>query len=183
MTLIQTKFSIGDTVYAPQAEHETVQVECPDCLGTKTWRAVLPNGEEHDFSCPTCSYGYEVRGTIGSYEVQSRVRVLTIGSVRVDTAHVGSREGPQYMCKETGVGSGTMWPEASLHATYAEAEALLPKMAEDRKVSLEETRARSVARRKKDREGSMVGHYRRQIRDAKKDIEAAERGLAREAAK
>lgn len=182
MGVIETKFSVGDTVYVPDVQHETIQIECPDCLGTRTWVAELPNGEREKFTCPTCEHGYESRGTIGSYEVTARVRVMTIGSVRVDTAAKGPRR-IEYMCEETGVGSGSVYAEDRFYATGEEAAKKLPDMVKEKRIALEENRARNAARRKKDRMASMVAHYRRQIRDAKKDIAAAERGLAREGAK
>lgn len=180
--MIQPKYEIGDVVYRPFVAVDQVQVECPDCLGTKAWEARLPNGEVEAMACPTCTHGYEVRGTVTEYKAEGEVRVRTIGSIRIDTAAEPHRQ-VQYMCRETGVGSGEIYDEVGLFPTKEEAEAVLPGMVHARQVEWEEQRARNTARTKKDRLGSMVAHYRRQIRQAKKDIAAAERGLAREAAK
>lgn len=37
--LIETKFSIGDVVYYATTTTETKEHECPDCLGTRKWKA------------------------------------------------------------------------------------------------------------------------------------------------
>jgi hypothetical protein len=176
---IEPKFSVGDQVFHPEVVHETVQVTCPDCLGEKSWTAHTPSGEEIPISCPTCKYGYEVRGTIGSYEVTGRVVSLTVGSVRYDS-HAGPEMQWSYMCEETGVGSGQVYYETKLFVSTEEAAALIPGMVERKKITLDEAQARSRGRNREDA-GNMAAHYRAQIRQAKKDIAAAERGLKREA--
>jgi len=171
------KYAIGAVVYHPEVRSSAEYVPCPDCLGKRTWHAALPNGEELDFLCPTCTRGYETTGTVHSWEVQGSVRELTIASVRIDTNEANPVE---YMCYETGVGSGQVWSEHLLHADRETAEALLPKLIEERRWQLIESRATDRKRKIEDGPGRMVAHYRAEIRDAKKTIEDCERGLARE---
>lgn len=178
---LETKYSIGDVVYHPQVLSTGAKMPCPDCLGRRVWIAKLPNGEELRIACPTCAYGYEgSRGEVPSGEVHGRVDRFTIGSVRMDTGS-GDR-GTEYMCEETGVGSGSLWAESKLFDTREEAEAALPALIEEMSVQLAESNARNQASKRARDTGSMTAHYRAQIRRAKKDIAAAECGLAREAA-
>ena len=75
------KYSIGDTVYRPDATRESVRIECPDCCGDSVWKATLVTGEEISLACPTCREGFDgSSGTIFTYEDKGDVRMLTIGS-------------------------------------------------------------------------------------------------------
>lgn len=172
---IETKFNIGDTVFCAETEWAPETSPCPDCIGERAWKAFLPNGEEIKISCPTCRVGYRTTGTIERYRVQGSVQELTIGSVRFDT----HGRDVQYMCEETGVGSGTVWDEDHFFRTREEAERALPAMVEAHQKTMDEQAARRLGNRKDA--GSRVAYYRKQIRDAKKQIQDAERGLAREA--
>jgi predicted RNA-binding Zn-ribbon protein involved in translation (DUF1610 family) len=121
MTVIETKFSIGDVVYHAWTESERRHHPCPDCLGVRKWKAVSPAGTEYEFGCPRCGGQYLSDGDLDlSYSVFApRASKMTIGSVRTDTH---SKEGNEYMCLETGVGSGSIYREPRLF--HAEAEAL-----------------------------------------------------------
>lgn len=129
--LPEPRFRIGDTVFHPYTVRQTVDIPCPDCLGTKYWQIRTPAGEEFKCNCQRCSAGHwriKVRGV----ELPALVRVtytaftrrLTIGSVRVDTASVGRDECPvTYMCRETGVGSGNVYAENKLFESETDAQA------------------------------------------------------------
>ena len=52
--IIQTKFSIGDVVYFADTIIETKMHDCPDCLGTRKWKAISPAETEYTFDCPRC---------------------------------------------------------------------------------------------------------------------------------
>ncbi len=169
-------------MFAPQVLTTTKQITCPDCLGERTWLARLPCGDELKITCPTCERGYVNTGTVPLSESTGKIRRLTIGSVRTDSAAEPERM-IEYMCNETGVGSGTVWPEWKLCATREEAEAALPALVENHRVMLVESRAASVSRSRTEGVGRMAAHYRGQIRQARRDIAAAEAGLMREARK
>ena len=180
--MIYPTFDIGHCVFAVKIETSKTPVECPDCLGTLVWHVELETGEQFDIKCQTCTFGYETRGVVQSYETTACIQELTVGSVRIDTA---SRRSPvEYMCTETGVGTGRVWSESELYSTREHAEHVLPGLVEAHRIQSQESRARSIKLRKDDsRAGGMAAFYRKQIRLAKKDIKQAEEGLAREAKK
>ncbi|MFA7308310.1 MAG: hypothetical protein WC026_16755 [Hyphomicrobium sp.] len=118
MAIIETKFSIGDVVYYASTTTERKQHPCPDCLGTKKWKAISPAGSEYEFRCPRCGSMYHSSHDL-SLDYATFVPTasrLTIGSVRTDSA-----DKTQYMCIETGVGSGTLYDEIRLFSTENEA--------------------------------------------------------------
>lgn len=123
--IIETKYSIGDKVWFASTTTERRQHPCPDCKGTKQWKATSPAGEEYDFACPRCSASYngkhEMSLTYSAYTTS--VRQLTIGSIRHDT-YDGWDNGTRYMCDETGVGGGSVYNESDLFPTKEEAEAV-----------------------------------------------------------
>jgi hypothetical protein len=176
---IETKYSIGDLVYRPYVDVGRVREVCPDCVGQCTWFVVLPCGEELFIKCPTCKHGYDGSlGWIEEYAATGRVQYLFVRSVDFDSSRDGANQ--EYKCYEAGEDGCWTCSEGELFSNPAEAEALLPALVEERQRDFEEQRARSLACKKKDRVGSMASHFRRQIRAAQKDIEVAERGLARE---
>lgn len=120
MAAFETKFSIGDVVYRASIATVTKQHPCPDCKGSRKWKAISPAGSEYDFTCPRCSSSYQSNRDLSlSYaQCEPSINCLTIGSVRVDTHE---RKGNQYMCLETGVGSGNIYYESDLFHTEDEA--------------------------------------------------------------
>lgn len=128
MATIETKYQIGDVVFCGTTERKTLQHPCPDCLGSRKWKVVSPAGGEHEFACPRCSARYHSNTDLRlDYQsAQPRVYKRTIGSVRYHSKGEWGDVGPsvEYMCHETGVGSGSCYKEAALHATEAEALAL-----------------------------------------------------------
>lgn len=107
---IKTKFNIGDIVYYSYAEQLKDYIECPDCLGSGIWELHLPNGETHKINCGSCSNAWEsVHGKIYSFEFLPRISKMTIGQVRFE-----SNNGAEYMCNETGIGSGSIYKECDL---------------------------------------------------------------------
>lgn len=117
--MIQPKYKIGDTVYAASVSYDTQSVQCPDCLGTREWDVSLPSGEKFKHDCQTCREGFSSTGKVDVWGDHARVRKLTIGSIRVDTA---DKDRPvAYMCTETGVGSGYVYDERVIFLTKEEA--------------------------------------------------------------
>lgn len=120
MAVINTKFSIGDTVYHAWTTTERKKHPCPDCLGSRKWLVKSPAGREYQFDCPRCSSSYQsdrdlsIEYTIFTAAVERR----TVGQVR---AQSGPDSQNEYMCLETGVGSGTLYREETLFATEEEA--------------------------------------------------------------
>lgn len=122
MATIETKFSIGDVVYRSGIVTVTKHHPCPDCKGSTKWKAISPAGGEYEFRCPRCAASYQSNRDLSlAYSTfDPSVSRLTIGSVRVDTHD--ERGANQYMCVETGVGSGSIYHEADLFHTKEEAE-------------------------------------------------------------
>jgi len=143
---IETKYNIGDSVYAAGITSGQRKTPCPDCLGKKTWTCKTPAGEEFEVPCGTCEHGYE--GSLGyltSYGTDPRVDPLTIGSIQTDTY----RKEVRYMCRETGIGSGTLHSEENLFTTYDEAMAAAVVMAREREREITEQNADKSTRAKK----------------------------------
>lgn len=118
---ITTKFDVGDTVYLGRAEWTETRIPCKRCAGSGWWTVVAHSGEfgHWQVTCQVCKdyrdYGNSKgRGTVKRGGRNPVTRELTIGSVRVDT-HKGEVE---YMCEETGVGSGQIWHEKELFSTH-----------------------------------------------------------------
>jgi len=173
---VKTKYSAGDTVYSAEANGEAKWIQCPDCLGTQSWKAITPAGEEIAIECPACHRGYECTGVIEEWSVDGTIYCFTIASVQFDSSEAGTK----YMCQETGVGSGRVWNEEDLYASREEAEVVLPHKIAVLKRSRQEWAAKNYARRKGDRPGSMAAYYRKEIRDAKKKVKQAQDGLERQ---
>ena len=113
--LLQTKFSLGDLVYRFGTRTHKEFVDCPLCKGDKQIDL-----QEKRYTCPEC------RGTGGTYEYGALENYVlpdqyTIGHVRAVREY--GKEENRYMCKETGVGSGTVYNEEDLFDTIDEAEA------------------------------------------------------------
>ena len=134
MAVIETKYSIGDVVYFASTTTERRQHPCPDCLGEKKWKAISPAGKEYTFPCPRCRSGYRAEHDLSlDYTIFApKAHRLTIGSVRTDSADKTS-----YMCRETGVGSGSVYDEARLFATEAEAHIAAQALADAANVEVQ----------------------------------------------
>lgn len=123
MAGLTTKFSVGDKVFRSGTWTVQKQHPCPDCKGVKKWEATSPAGGKYEMNCPRCSERFLSDDALNlKYsEFAPSVEELTIGSVRVDT---NDDENPvSYMCRETGVGSGTVHYERDLFHTKDEAKA------------------------------------------------------------
>lgn len=173
MAVITTKFNVGDTVYYADCATDRKLIQCPDCLGSAKWKAMLPTGEEETIECPSCKNGYWSCGKISEYAVRGEVRTLTIGQVGYEP------EGPKYMCRETGVGSGQVYREDQLFAIKADADAVLPGMVAEREKLAAERGLNEYLQKKGHNVGNMTAYYRKEIRDAKKKLADGQRGLDR----
>lgn len=108
----QPKYDIGQTVWWGKIAHSTTTMECPDCLGTRRWKAITPAGTEVAAECGRCgSWTSRDLPSLSRTHWKPSAQRLTIGSVRIDTSHDSPVE---YMCRETGVGSGQIYREPDL---------------------------------------------------------------------
>lgn len=116
-TLPVPRYAIGQQVYCASVRDGSTEVPCPDCVKTGKWNAVSPAGTIVPVTCPRCS-GY---GVLKQRCYVARVELLTIGSIRLNTAPHSSEDAVVYMCHETGIGSGNLWNESKLFLTREEA--------------------------------------------------------------
>lgn len=139
MATIETKYSIGDTVWWASTTTVKKQHPCPDCNGTRQWKAISPAGEEYAFACPRCGVRYQSNDCLSlDYQAYTAsVRKLTIGSIRHNTCPGSYDHGTQYMCVETGVGGGQVYDESKLFPTQAEAEIVANSMAQEQNSTTE----------------------------------------------
>lgn len=155
---ITTKFKIGDVVFRGSTLTTKKQIPCPDCKGERKWRVVSPAGKEYEFACPRCKSGYKSeRGlSLDYWSHEPTVERMTIGSVRTDT----HAENPvEYMCNETGVGSGSVYKEKDFFTSREEAVAHAKILASTRNEKTDGTIVDNYNR------ALEISHY--QISDAK----------------
>lgn len=150
MSLPTPQFNIGDVVFLGNAEHTFRKLPCPDCNGTKTWFAVSPNGLVVEAGCPRCDGYTRNLPELTMEDWKPTVRRLTIGSIRIDTARVGKRscwgdEPVEYMCLETGVGSGSVYRESQLHRGESMALAAAEAQCASARAERDEKEAAKVA--------------------------------------
>ena len=120
MNIVTTKYAIGDTVYSAGTMIVQKKHDCPDCLGERKWSVESPAGAKYSFSCPRCSSSFQSNRklSLNYSHHEPRIERLTIGSIRTDT-YEGLKV--EYMCRETGVGSGSIYREENLFSTQEEA--------------------------------------------------------------
>lgn len=125
MATLTTKYSIGDIVWRAGTTTERKQHPCPDCHGARKWKATSPAGGEYEFRCPRCSASYSSDHDMSLAYTASvpAVQRLTIGSIQYNTEPGSYDHGARYMCRETGVGSGSVYNEDELFETEEAAEA------------------------------------------------------------
>lgn len=116
---LTTKYSVGDVVYRKVKEYRDYR-EVPCELCTATGRVAISEAAGRYAECPDC-YGRGVKGV--DFPVPERAEALTIGQVRVVTEGKTDRAAKEvsYMCKETGVGTGTVHKEENLFLSAEEA--------------------------------------------------------------
>ena len=116
---IETKYSLGDKVHKISHRHENVWVPCAGC--NATGEVVLADGEPE--RCPRC-YGRK-----GENEYQAKEWCydgeLTVGRVGYEETGTSLKE--EYMCSETGIGSGALHRVDSLFPSKEEAKAEIKK--------------------------------------------------------
>lgn len=131
--IIETKFDLDQLVWPISCYQKEIVNKCPACLGKKY---VIINGQE--FSCPNyCRDGYSYDG----YEEESwhLDNPSVVGKINVEfyeldliekclqESYKNKTREIMYMLQNTGIGSGTLWPESRLFATKEEALAEVEK--------------------------------------------------------
>ncbi len=147
--ILTTKYGIGDKVFGGVGSILMTVKPCRDCNDTHEWPLVTPAGESVIAQCPTCTYLQVQRYRTPHGYAQP----LTIGQVRVE--HDGAKTEIQYMCVETGIGSGSLWNESDLFDTEEAAkktgEWKARKLVEESDARDEEVRKQNLRRVKRKR--------------------------------
>ena len=88
MIIPTPKFSVGDAVYILSDETRLKKHECPDCLGTKTWKLMSPVGGEFNTPCPRCQVNFHTEDSLGlTYYVKIKiVKALFIADIRINSS-------------------------------------------------------------------------------------------------
>jgi len=130
MAFIETKYGVGDVVWAATTRTEQRQHDCPDCLGSRKWEARSPAGGVFAVDCPRCGDVYQSNRALSlKYTLfVPSAQKLTIGQVRAYSGPDGKTE---YMAHETGIGSGSLWYEDRLFPTQEEATAAAQAVADE----------------------------------------------------
>lgn len=133
MAVIETKYSVGDKVFHASTTTTAKQHPCPDCLGEREWNVTSPAGGEYTIGCPRCSARFLSDADLSlTYTAHvPSVQPMTIGSVQYNSVPSGWDSGARYMCRETGVGSGSVYNEDRLFSTEEDATAAAQSMADE----------------------------------------------------
>lgn len=131
MATLTTKYSVGDVVFYASTYDVIKQHPCPDCKGSRQWKAVAPSGQEYTFGCPRCSTRFysDTRLSLKYAAFDPIVTKMTIGQVRAVSPPTQFDQPAEYMCVETGVGSGTVYREDRLFLHEDEAMACATALA------------------------------------------------------
>ena len=145
--IVHTRYSVGDQVYHAQCIWGTKRVRCEDCDGNGDFPV---EGKPFRLLCSVCCGPWdEKRGWRELGDFQAAVRIMTIGQVRVQRG--GGDDRTEYMCLETGVGSGSIWKEDDLLPSRDLAETRAQQLVEEtvkRRLEEEESdRQRKIKKR------------------------------------
>jgi len=146
---IESKYDIGDVVFAASYEYQTVREVCPDCLGAKEWAVTTPAGTQAVIECPTCQYGYDSLGHIEKEVIAPKVDRLTVGLIKYDHCYDTGDMHFVYMCRETGVGSGTIWGEEKLFGDRKYAEVAAAARAKEQQAHVDKQNADQLSAKMK----------------------------------
>ena len=156
--MIETKYSIGDTVWYARCNWTNEKATCPDCGGTGRIRCIMHDETTVSVECQGCQSGYDPpTGFVTVYGYYSHVEPITITG-----AEVGERE-TRYRSHNYSIEASSLFP------TKEEAEAAATRMVEEAKAK----QAEKIAQKEKDsRSWAFNASYHRScIRRAQKDIE------------
>ena len=115
---IMPKFDLGESVYHISRSKIKTEVTCYVCQGSGKLHI-----EDEVFTCPKChSHGYFAEWSNEKWSVQGSGRIGRVEAIWYLPGYQHESE-VRYMLNSTGVGSGTLYREDRLFATYEEAQA------------------------------------------------------------
>lgn len=118
---LETKFDLGDTVYAVWKTREKLHMPCSACDGTGSI-----NLKDEIYRCPKC-YGSGGREEYTNRDRYYIDQISTVGLVCAEASIDKDHNEIIYMIKSTGIGSGTTWHEKDLFGSEKEALAYCDK--------------------------------------------------------
>ena len=105
---LESKYDLNNFVHSIERKSVEKSITCSDCDGTGFIKTLSNN----KVKCTFCHYG-----TISKFEKEKWLvgSILTIGKIAITKEKLFI--GVTYMCKETGIGAGTVWKENLLWST------------------------------------------------------------------
>ncbi len=133
----ESKFDFKQKVYAISIKNQSLWIPCTFCNET----GLIIGYDQQTFNCPYC------HGRRGHKKFDKKIysvnQPMTIGEVRIksrckhrsENKEIFTNYGDQvalyeeeYMCYETGIGSGTVWSLERIFVTEAEAQVACDKL-------------------------------------------------------
>jgi len=111
---IETKYNLGDKVFTISNPQVSEYIDCNLCKGS----CYVPIGNtERTVPCPDChGQGRTLKRYKETWKADASIK--TVGNVRASLyKYKKSEDRIEYMLEETGVGSGSVWPEDRLFST------------------------------------------------------------------
>lgn len=158
------KFSIGDIAFFARAGQMQVWVTCPECLGSGRLRVILGDNTEASIACACCERGYEGSpGLIQTWAFKAEVEEVRITGLESDLVDGCLRT--RYKVNSWIVDEGDLW--RSRHAAEVRGTELVTEheAEEKKRLGYKEKQTKTWAWN--------VAYWRKQIRDAKEQIERA----------
>ena len=113
---IKTKFGLNDCVYPIIYSSEKVKIKCGFCTNS----GVITGCNNKSIKCPEChGDGYNIQVNYRWKVSDHLLRVKTINSCVSTNLKLNQTD---YICFETGIGSGTSYDETRLFLTKEEAQ-------------------------------------------------------------
>ena len=114
MKTFEFKFDIGQRVFIIGRSQKQQYKKCEHCNGTGWLKTLV----DEKILCPKCHFGSNIKYDPIQYNVEDGF--FTIGQQRVYISKSKTEE--QYMCDESGIGSGTIYYVKNIFKTKKEAQ-------------------------------------------------------------
>lgn len=124
---LKSKYNIGDKVVRIDEIRQSIFIPCKACEGTGTY--FLNDSIER--KCPECFGNKGKVEWAGTHNWIIMKKDLTIGLIRIEAN--GNNIKCQYMCEETGIGTGSIWKEEELFLSVEMAEKECKKLNKGKK--------------------------------------------------
>jgi len=166
------KYNIGDKVWYAHFESITRSAICPECMGDRYLTVIMGDDSRVTIPCAGCSSGYDQpTGYVSYWESAPMVHQTTIDGMEV------SKEKVKYKIETSSYSWRILHPE-DVFDTSDEAAIRAKEMSDEyNKKQLDKLNKKDFQHRHRTWAWH-VHYYRREIREAKKTIEFAEKKLS-----